>query len=291
VAILVLEILVLVSSVLPPNIKLFNKYLPASTSSSVTVTVNNALPVASGVTLNGGGAITLTESSTQSVAVAATITDNNGCEDLASATVAVYKVGTTCTAIGNADNDNCYFTTATISCSGSLSYNLSQNFNIQYYADSTANWRATVTPSDQTGAGSSIDSSADVALNPLQALSVSDLNYGSLNPGASSTGDHTVSVTNTGDTAVDYNLHGTDLTCGGGGIGSIPVADQQYKLVSFVFGAGTALTGTDADASTNIAKSTQSSNPSTGNIYWQIGVPNGVKGSCSGSTTFTAKAP
>ena len=84
--------------------------LSATVNSTASVEVGNAIPVASNTVLNGGGSITLIPSpSTTSVVVTGTLTDANGCNDLSSVNVAVYKNGTTCTSSGNANDDNCYF--------------------------------------------------------------------------------------------------------------------------------------------------------------------------------------
>ena len=284
---------------LPKDFFSSQKYLLGSTSSSVTVTVNSVASLPSVTAFNGnansGSDIVLTDGSATNNAanVTGTVTDYNGCADLTSVVVVVYKNGTTCTSSGNADNDNCYvFTDSTPATSGSCTnnvYSVNQNFNIQFYAIS-GTWNAKILSagSYSSGAVQSSSESSGVALDALKALSVADLNYGSLNPGSASTGDNHTTVTNTGNVTVDFKLHGTDLTCGGGGIGSIPVASQQFKLTSFVYGAGTALATTDSSAlGANIIKGTQSTPSSTAPVYWQISVPNGVRGTCSGTTTFT----
>lgn len=292
VGILCVILFILVASIFPKDLIKFKKYFLGA-SSTVSITVSNSLPTISSQYLNAGGAITLIENATGSVGVTATITDNNGCEDLTQATVAVYKSGTTCASAGNADNDDCYFATVPITCSGSLSYSLNQSFNIYYYADPADYWLATIIPTDNTGDGSSYDA-ATVTMNYLQAINVSALDYGSLNPGAKSTGSHTTTVTNSGNVAADFYLQGTSLGCVSGCIGTIPVANQKYKLTAFEYDdspGGTALSGDNAAAGANIAKATQASNPSTASVYWQISVPNGVKGALSGTTTFTVKNP
>ena len=287
-------VLVLFLSIYPKGLDSFKKYFLGAINSTVTVSVSNYVPTITSQYLNTGGAITLTEGGTKTVHVTATITDYNGCEDLDHATVAVYKIGTTCASAVNGDNDNCYFATVPITCSASNSYSLDKTFDIYYYADNSADWQATIIPSDKTPADGIPYDTASVAINPLQALSVTALDYGTLSPGAKSTGDtHTTSVTNTGNTTIDFYLSGTDLTGGLGTIGSIPVANQKYGLASFEFDTGgTALTsdvpGNAAGA--NIAKATQPPGAGTP-VYWQISVPNGVKGALSGTTTFTVKAP
>jgi 3D (Asp-Asp-Asp) domain-containing protein len=268
------------------------KYLTAAVSTA-SVTVGNSVPVASSATLNGGNAITLTENTTTSITATGTVTDTNGCLDLTAVSIAVFKDGTTCAASGDANNDTCYFWTdaspsTDTSCTGSTdtTYAATHAFSVQYYADD-GTWKATVIPSD-VGAGAS-DTSTGVTLNALQALSVSaTIAYGSVSNGANSTGDHTATITNTGNTAIDFKISGQDLTCST--LGSIPVANEEHSLSSFTYGSGTALSGTPADVNADLAAPAVATVPVTDLTYWQISVPNGVSGTCSGDVTFTAEA-
>lgn len=114
----------------------------SATVSSASVDVNNSLPEASSASLNGGSAIVLNENTTKSVSVTGTVTDNNSCKDLSQVHVAVYKSGATCTELGHANNDTCYFWTDSnpsndASCTGfsDTIYDVSHSFDVQYYAD------------------------------------------------------------------------------------------------------------------------------------------------------------
>ena len=79
--------------------------------STQSFTVNNVAPTVSSVTLNSGSDITLTENTTTSVSVTATVSDNNGCGDINSATtsdVSIYRSGigwSGCDTVGE-DNEN-----------------------------------------------------------------------------------------------------------------------------------------------------------------------------------------
>jgi len=289
---LILAIFVLVLPILVNEYAKFYKNSSAALSTA-SVVVGNVSPVASGSALNGGNAITLTENTTTSIAATGTVTDDNGCLDLVSVGVAVYKDGTTCEDAGDADNNNCYYWTDSApdenaSCTGGsdTTYALNYSFNIQYYAD-PGTWKVTVTPAD-SGAGTPTTSSG-VTLNDLQALAVSEtITYGSVSNGASSTGDHTATVTNTGNTAIDFKVSGADLACSV--VGSIPKSSEQYSLASFSYGDGTVLSATPTDVNADLAARTSESVPVTDTTYWQVNVPNGVSGTCSGAVTFTAEA-
>lgn len=282
----------------PDKINRFSRFFTAGTSSSVSVTVANATPEASGVSLNGGDAITLTENTTKSVVVAGTVTDNNSCKDLTSVSVGVYKDGTTCDSADDADNDNCYWITDSSpatdsSCTGDsdVAYELPSatfTFALQFYAE-PGDWKATVYPSD-AGAGTPSTGTA-VALNELQSLSVdSSLSFGSVAPGASSTSDHVLAVTNTGNMSIDFNVKGNEANMTCTTRGQIPVGNEQYQLASFAYGdpGAVVLTTSDANVNAELPKPTSSSPSVADNTYWQILIPTGVAGTCSGSIVFTA---
>ena len=183
---------------------------PSGDESTVQVTIGNTIPLASGVSLNSGGAITLTENTTTSVNVSGTVTDNNGCLDLQSVAVVIYKQGTHCDAPGDVDNDTCYYyidnspsTSATCAGASDLTYATSTNFQVQYYAD-PGTWVAEVIPSDESLGTASTDTQT---LNELQAIDVSSsISYGTVAAGENSTGDHTAAVTNTGNAAIDIQI-------------------------------------------------------------------------------------
>jgi len=259
-----------------------------------SVTVGNSVAVASGVSLNADGAITLTESTTQAVVVTGTITDNNSCKDLTSVIVAVYKQGTTCATLSqDEDNDNCYLWEDTApdendSCASidDMAYALSHEFAVEYYADG-GTWLATVTPSDEE-AGTPDDSST-VTLNDLQSLDVdADISFGEVAVNANSVGDHAATVTDTGNIAIDFKLSGGALTCSGRG--TIPVGNQEYSLASFLYTAGTDLSATQTDVDAVLGIPQSDTVPISDETYWQVGVPNGVEGTCTGTTTFTVRA-
>ena len=270
----------------------------ATAYSSASVSVANALPVASGVSLNSGSSITLYPNpATTSVSVGATITDANGCNDIASVDIAVYKNGTTCTSVANANDDTCYFATVASSsadisgCSGGsdTSSVLSHTFDFKSFAD-PGTWTANITPTDIEATG--ISASSSVALNETLALDVtSSLNYGAVAGGSSSVGDHTITTTDLGNVAIDFDLIGSDLICNGGvnPQGSIPTGNLQYDLASFTYGNGTALSSTTQTAvNANLATTSVASPTTSADTYWQVAVPSGVRGICSGQITFSA---
>lgn len=252
---------------------------------------NAAAPTVSSVTLNGGNAIILNEGTTKSISATGTATDTDGWVDISSITGKIYRsgVGSGCTT----DTDNCYEDTscATSSCSGNTC-DYSCDFNVQFYAEPTdedpaQNWLAWVKVIDSQNA-SDTATSTGVELNTLISLDVSaTISYDSVNAGATSTGDHIATVTNTGNTTIDVKISGTAMSCGVRG--SIPVGNQEYATASFVYGVGTDLTGAPTDWNLDLPKP-DSSNPTvTDDTYWQVSVPSGTEGTCSGTNTFEVR--
>jgi len=252
-----------------------------------SVTVGNTAPVASAVHLNNDSAITLTEYTTKAVNVTSTVTDDNGCDDLTKATIALYKSGATCASTSDADNDVCYFyEDTTLSWCSGTSGDITHTFDVQYYADPDATWTAEVIPYDE-GTGTSAESSQ--TLSELQSLDVSaSISYGSVSAGSNSTGDHTATTTDTGNVAIDVQISGTAMSCDVRG--SIATSSQEYATSTFSYGAGTDLSDAAADWNLDLPTPEDTNVPVTDATYWQVGVPTGSEGTCSGTNTFTARS-
>jgi hypothetical protein len=179
--------------------------------------------------------------------------------------------------------------------------------SIQYFADSTGNasstypadtWKATMSVVDSTGLYGSATIAGGVPLDPLYGLevNVAGINFGSFTPGQSSTSTAVTTILNTGNSAIDIKLSGSDLTSGSN---SIPVNQLAYATSTFSYASCSLcqfLTGAPTSFAVNIPKSTTTSATSTSNVYWGIGVPNGTPSSAPGNpyqgvNTFTAVFP
>jgi len=262
---------------------------------SSTFTINNALPIASSASIDSGAtSVILTESTTKNVVCTATVSDNNGYSDIATVTAKLYRSGVG--ASGGDDNANHYTlsgSTATY-CSGSgTSGTCTFTFAVYYYADPTdagsdydaQNWVCQVTPSDGVGAGTANTDTIEMAT--LKSFSVTEtINYGSLTPGQSTTGTHTATVTNTGNVATGFQVYGEDLSCSVRS--SVPVNNQQVATSTFNYGSGLSLSGTPADLGASLGKPTESTPTVEQDTYWQVLIPAGTKGTCSGATSFIA---
>ena len=272
-------------------------------------TVSNVRPTVTAVSINGGLAINLTESTTTSVPITATVTDKNGCSTSEITTVTAYAyrsdLSSTCTADGALDGNECYKATCIQdvgSCSagnGSATYTCTASF--QYYADATdANtpnaalgWAATVYANDEnTTAPLPFASSPEVELNSLIAFTVTpSINYGTLGIGESNDPlDKILTTTPTGNTSLSQSHHGTQMcidspTCSGGT--PIAAAQQRYGLTGVAYASGTTLK-TSIEASGLHIPKVNNGTVTTKNTYWGISIPAGIlPGAYTGQNTIT----
>lgn len=289
-------------------------FVVKSATTTATLTVTNSAPAASNISVTNAvaGTVTLTAGTTTTTTVTFTVTDNNGCEDIDSAspdtTVVFYRTnvagGSGCTP----DNANCY----TMSCGqdggsctaggADLNATYTCTANIQFYADPTdagstyaaTTWTAGVIPADNAGAASAnTDTTVEIASTTSHTITAS-INYSSLALGANTgTSDQTTTVTNKGNRAIDVQVGGYGTSTSDGYSMSCTIGDIDVAYEKFDTSASTAYaskTALQSDASpntvsTNIAQGASS----TGNIYWGMGLPaTGVGGSCSGTIVSTA---
>ncbi|MBI2410382.1 MAG: hypothetical protein HYV32_00600 [Candidatus Kerfeldbacteria bacterium] len=271
-------------------------YSNADTSSS-SASVTNVVPVMSAVSINSAAAsITLTENTTTSVTVTGTATDNNGCEDITSVAYVFYRTNHASGAGCSADDNDCYTGTCTIdggSCTAGgadLTSTYTCTINTQYFADatddsssrSTTSWTAQLTPSDGSSGTASTDT---IEMSSLAAINVTATTvYGTLALAGTSS-NQTVTIDNTGNTRLDTQISGTNMSCT---IGTISAAQQKFGTTDVVYASLTnALQTSATEYDLDIAQRTGvATNAST---YWGLQLPStGVDGSCTGTNTFTA---
>lgn len=272
-------------------------------TSSTSVTVSNAAPSVSAVTLNGGSAITLTENATTAIAITATITDANNCDDVfTSGTISAVLYRSEVTGTSGCTNNarNCYRTITLVevgnTCNGvtDTSGDAIATASVWYFADPTdasssfasQTWTVAVTSTDGSGAAAS--STASVELNSLYALDVTaSLGYGSIAAGASSTADSIATTTNTGNFKIDSEVSGADMTAGAF---TLVATEQRYGTSSashpdLTFQLTTTATARDLNVPAAVTSTTPTSTVTT---FWRINIPNGTRtGSYTGTNTFT----
>ena len=263
---------------------------------TTTVQVANVAPTVSGVVLNGGNPIALTENTTTSVLCTGTITDNNGGADITSATATVYRtsLGYNCLA----DDNNCYQNiSCTLSAPDGNNRYATCTAEIWFHAEptdtgspwATDDWTCYILASDAQNATGSATSTA-VELNTLRALDLTpSINYGTYAPG---TGDasttHETTATTTGNSAIDVEVSGTNMTSGAN---SIPVSQQHYATSTVAYSSGYVLSGTPTPLEVDLPKPTTHPSNSTDIIYWGIQIPAGTPvGTYTGQNTVGAIA-
>lgn len=282
-------------------------------ASQVMFSISNTAPVVSAVTINGGSAINLTENTTTSLTLTATVTDNNSCygSELSSIYAYAYRSGITysgCDTAGEANTNFCYpEITCTVvggSCTGNTdaTADYTCTTNLQYYADPTdtgtlyptETWKSSFKATDNNSATGTTEVSTGVELNSLTAFSVtSAINFGNLGIGQSNDPlDKIITTTPTGNVGLDQEVSGaTNMctnypTCTGGT--PIGVAYQKYSLTTATaYASGTALSASPVETELNVPKVVNGT-PTTKNTWWGILIPNGTAlGTYSGANTIT----
>jgi hypothetical protein len=264
-----------------------------------TVTVGNAAPVVSDISLNGGADINLTENTTTAVTATGTVTDYNGYQDITSVICKIYRSGVSGAENCTSNDNNCYQVTGvTSSCAGN-SCTVTCNFNVWFHADPTDSyspqpseyWVAWIKAIDSQGASSSATNTTQtVDVKTLIALDFTpSIDYGTYAPGsgdASTT--HVTTATTTGNAAIDVNLSGTNMTSGSN---SISVSQQHYATSIVAYSSGTALSMSATRLELDTGKPTTHPSNQAQNIYWGIQIPPGTPlGTYTGQVTAEAVA-
>lgn len=285
--------------------------------SNVSFVVNNTAPVVSAVTINGGVAIDLTESTTKAVTLTATVSDNNSCFGGEIATVYGYAYRssvtyTGCDTVGEANNDYCYpevtctLVGGTCADNTDASANYTCTVNIQYYADPTDTlteypsdtWLDTIKATDDDAGTHNLEVSSGVEMNSLLAFEIgytvtSSINYGNLGIGQKNDPlDKITTTTPTGNLGLDQEHSGSSMcvdypTCSGGT--PITVGYQHFALASSTaYASGTALTGSPLEYELNVPK-VRTGTVLTRDVWWGIEIPAGTAlGTYSGANTISA---
>lgn len=256
--------------------------------------INNLAPVVSSVTLNGAANISVPEGDTLNVPVTATVQDKNSCQDLTTVETSLYRSAIAYSGCDTNAEDNDNYCYAQVSCSvvGGTCTGSTDEFAdytctvvVQYHADPTdadsqypaQNWLNTVNAIDDDAATHAVQVGAGVEVATVSGLDVtSSINYGSLDVGQKNDPlDKITAVTNTGNTGIDTDLSGTDMTDGGSGV--IGVGYQKHALAaSTAYASGSALSTTATEYEINILKTTSSSSPEIENIWWGLEIPTGI---------------
>ncbi len=287
---------------------LFATVIVFADNSVTSVSVGNARPTVSATAIAASPVI-LTENTTTSVTITATITDSNGCASVfASGTISAvfYRSGVTATSSCTANDLNCYrnitLTEVGDTCSGAsdTTGDAVATSGIWYFADATdasssaysaQNWVALITATDSESSSSlQIDgASSTVEVNTTTALNVTaTINYGSVAANSDTGTDNKVATTtNTGNAVIDLEISGANLVSGGN---SIDVAQQKYASSSVAYASLTySLSTSPTVREWNVGVNTASTTSAASSTFWGVAIPNGqANGNYTGTTTFTA---
>jgi hypothetical protein len=282
--------------------------LGASANSRVnTYTINNTVPTLGTLVLNNNQKITLNmrgAGDTDVSTVNANIYDPNGCSSLVSATAVIYMTNNDsgCTQ----DNNDCYQIgvggcglsgcsggvdmTATFTCTTSMKYYASPTDDSDNNPNETYQWLSYMQIYDGlTYISTTSDILAEVEVETSLALVVNEslIDFGDSFSVGDDTGtdNSTTTIVNSGNSPIDTNLSGTNMT--GNPSGTITVDNIRWNLVNFDYSTeGTSLTagGQIVDISTPKATTT---NDVIDELYWGIGIPYGTdRSTFNGTNNF-----
>lgn len=277
--------------------------------SSQSVTINNSTPTMNSVNVaitsqgTDETSITLTENTTTRVYVWGQATDSNSCAEIDTTfnyTVRLYRSDFTSSC--SSDRNNCYIgagTTVT-GCSGAgdTTAIYEAYADVYHNADPTdagspnsaLTWVAYARVAEDSGLSPDTLTNA-FEINSLIALNVtSSVVYATVALGAQSD-QQTITFTNTGNRDIDTDQSASgDMSCATNG--TIPVGNAHLSLSNgFAYASGQALATGATNFNLTLAQRTSEGSASTKNAYLLLLMESsGVKGACSNTVTFTAKA-
>ncbi len=290
-------------------------------------TTTNVAPTVTSIVANtdGGGShdgdstITLNEGVTSTlVYVQGVVTELNGCSTLATSDgTAMFAATTTLASTLNigeqpgmetycnttVGKDACYMNTGTsiafTGCTGGAdtTASFSTTFSVRYYAlptSVTGTWHGFLDIGDDEGLNAT-GTSASITIPAAAALdlnSVASVAFGELALGGTSA-NQTLTIRNTGNTAIDYRIFGGNFSCTAGSF-----AASSYVTASTTNGSWLAgdVIGLDVNDSAGLRDVTVSRNTNatdltarTTTAHLKLKLPTeGVSGSCSGTVSVTA---
>lgn len=228
----------------------------------------------------------------------ATVFDSNGFADVANIT-AVFYDSLAAGPLSANDNNNHYTNSScnNITSSGN-NINATCSFLVLYYANNnTNNWVCNVTVTDLLNEkGYGFDT---VGISELVALNVpSSVDYGPYNP-LSLTNESNITVSNYGNVPIDISLYGyatfdsdnNSFNCSNRV--NISISNERYNITaantSFYTEKKNLTNAAVNESSFNLGQRTDDAvNTANLSTYWQVFIPDGVEGNCTGTIVFTA---
>ena len=289
-------------------------------SVSTSAGVTNVTPVVDTVFINdtanartttyndGTTPIVLTPGATKTIHVNGAVTDSNGVGtgygdgDLTDVNVTFFRSDATGGRNCTLDNNECFKTTAcTLSTNSATQIYYNCSINLESYTDSTSaggpdstkTWVASVQAVDDSTANNVNATINTAEVGTLLSLVIpGTINYGTLTRAqeTNTSTNQEMTITQNGNDGADVTVLGTTMPCDV--LGTIPIASQEWALTDVIYGdlASTDLTGEAVDTNFGISYRTNDATPLTKVLYWNIGMPAAVSGTCTGSNTITAIA-
>ncbi|MEA3342826.1 MAG: hypothetical protein U9Q92_01545 [archaeon] len=264
------------------------------------VIVGNAAPTVGEITCDPPSTITLTAETSTLLNCTATVSDNNGYENLMGIRGEFYN-----DSLGASDNYTKHYNNATclFTSNGTTDTNstVECTFSIYFHAN-PAEWTIYFNVSD--AAGDTGSNTGTITVASLTALNVTEtvINFGNLDLDETSAQQNTT-IKNTGNVELDIRInessHGGNMSCDGVGSADINTSATstgvRYNTTNaFIFDeADWELTSNNNLIEVNWSKSYDggSTTPPGYDLYWLIKVPSsGVSGNCSTVTRITATA-
>jgi hypothetical protein len=149
-----------------------------------------------------------------------------------------------------------------------------------YWLADNGTWNVYINASD---GGATSESSTTKVRNALDAIDVAtaEINWGTLSVGGKN--QQTDTVVNCGNIEQDVKVNGTDMGCsiqGNIGVGNI--------TTGITGAAATALSSSYYTLETDTAVATLHGTNTSTQTYWNITIPQGASGACSGTIWFVA---
>ena len=257
--------------------------LPAGNAQlSTTATVGNLVPTIQDVAVPAS--VDPTAGTTTSVPVTITVADSNGYQDIVAVDVTVYKP----------DGSTVHVPTGSAASNGDgsgVAETFAFAFDMAHYdAPATGNdtYKVRAAAEDATGAlSASFEATFSYTELVAMSLDAGELAFGALEPGQRSSVS-TLTVTNEGNTFIDLDTQGTDLSDGEGH--AIGVERIKYDLANSNMSSEQSLTPTTF---TNTGFDLAYGPAASQSTWWQLDTPSGEEqylpsGSYSGSVTLSA---
>lgn len=266
-------------------------------TTEIQVSVQNMPPSIDNSSIECNEPIILTSGMTSRLSCNVTASDQNGWQDIYAISAVLWYNNTA--NITDSDSYANHYTRNTCNLTSGIGLERIGEcwFDIQYFAD-PGEWTVKFNVTDEEGEWNASNIS-DITIYDFLALSASGIiNFGSMLPGQISESAETAVINNTSNQEIDIILDGqSNINCT---IGTIPLSNIHYDTLAGDYASMCGILSTNADDTCNklstlfnlekIQTQTGSIEIPTKDIYWNIYVPEGVSGLCSGTVTYTAVA-